>query len=100
MQGDLLEEAVKFAKSVMGKPVQPRRLSDQPVKGADRLVQVFDGKCVDGKCVNGKYVDGKCVNGKCVELDCSKCNSRSVTECMKHNKHLCRQSQSNRVDKF
>ncbi|KAK7109400.1 peroxisomal bifunctional enzyme-like [Littorina saxatilis] len=42
VQGDLLEEAVKFAKSVMGKPVQPCRLSDQPVKGADRLVQVFD----------------------------------------------------------
>ena len=47
IQGDLVEESIKFAKSVIGKPLQPRRLTFQPVKGADKVVPVFDGRSVE-----------------------------------------------------
>ncbi|XP_076436045.1 peroxisomal bifunctional enzyme-like [Babylonia areolata] len=42
VEGDLLRESISFAQSVLGKPLDPRRLSHQPVKGADKLMPAFD----------------------------------------------------------
>ncbi|KAL8584021.1 hypothetical protein ACOMHN_048628 [Nucella lapillus] len=42
VQGNLLEEGLKFAQSVVGKPLDLRRLSLLPVKGADNLVPAID----------------------------------------------------------
>ena len=46
VQGDLLEGSINFAKSVIGKPLEPRRLRLQPVKGGDKVVPAFDGTSV------------------------------------------------------
>lgn len=50
MDGDLLNESIQFAKSVIGKPLQSRRLRYQPVKGADKVVAIFDGKFCYTNC--------------------------------------------------
>ena len=46
VQGDLLEGSINFAKSVIGKPLESRRLRLQPVKGGDKAVPAFDGTSV------------------------------------------------------
>lgn len=44
VEGDLLKESIKFAHSVIGKPLEPRRLRNLPVKGAEHVGPAFDGE--------------------------------------------------------
>jgi hypothetical protein len=43
VDGDLLSESIKFARSVAGNSLQPLRLSALPVKGKEMLIPKFEG---------------------------------------------------------
>ena len=45
VEGDVFEEAVRYAKSISKYPVEGRRLSKMAVKGAEKAQVLGEGRC-------------------------------------------------------